>query len=190
MTARPIFLKSQRWPVCATVALMLVMVSVLLAAGCMNQTTTINQTYPPMTTFTNTPAVTSVPVPTISAICPSPANGSYWIMITPIGNMTSGDLVLVNGSTNIPAGGLLNVWLSHPSRQKTAIPTMKGNVSMVKNGNCTNTFALIFDTPELNVGLKGTNMVVEVYSSDVTLPGYNYPANRTEFHLFNQITSS
>jgi len=63
---------------------------------------------------------------------------------------------------------------------------MKGNVSIVKNGNCTNTFALIVNTPELNVGRNGTNMMAEVYSSDLTLPGYDYPGNRTEFYLFNQ----
>ncbi len=186
MTARPIFAESRRRPPCTAVAPVLVMVAVLLAAGCQDHTTTISQTCPPTTTFTNTPAVTSTSVTTIPTTCPPPANGSYWIIITPIGNVTSGNPVLVNGSTNIPAGGLLNILLFHPSRQKTAIPTMKGNVSIVKNGNCTNTFALIVNTPELNVGRNGTNMMAEVYSSDLTLPGYDYPGNRTEFYLFNQ----
>ncbi len=181
MTSRPISDELRRMLLNTAVALILLVAAMLLAAGCTSQTPAINQTYPATATFTNIPAVTTAPVTTIPSICPAPADGSYWIMINPISNVTAGGRVLVNGSTNIPAGGLLNVTLFHPARQKTTVPRMKGTVSIVKNGNCTNMFALIFDGSNYSNFTSFISMEVEVYSTDETLPGYNYPGNLTKF---------
>jgi hypothetical protein len=102
MSVRPIFPENRRRPLYAAVALVLVMAAVLLAAGCVNQTTTIkNQTVQTVTTITNGPTIKIMPVTTILTKCPVSANESHWIIINPISNFTLGDVFKINGTTNL-----------------------------------------------------------------------------------------
>jgi hypothetical protein len=92
MTARQHDPESRGRPVYAMVALVLVIVAVLLAAGCMVE----NRSF-----FVPTPT----PVPLITQT-PSLQDQSsvYWIKIDPISDKLAGDVFTVTSTTNLSAG--------------------------------------------------------------------------------------
>jgi len=99
MTARPIDPEIRRRPVYAAVALVLVMAAVLLAAGCVSDIGTPNQTEPvtPVTYLITT-------LPTIQPQCPIKDNTTPWITVNYTENLQIGDVIKINGTTNIEKG--------------------------------------------------------------------------------------
>jgi hypothetical protein len=109
MTARPIVPESRRRPVYAAVALMLVMVAVIVSgcasineAGNRSDIITPNQTKVPLTPITY--VITTLP--TIQPQCPVKENTTPWITVNYTDNLQIGDLIKINGTTNIEKGEL------------------------------------------------------------------------------------
>jgi hypothetical protein len=171
-------------PFRVTLVLLLLVVCVLLAAGCIGQTAGEKQTNNapvPATSIMRdltTTLITPVPI-----ICPTPEPGSYWIRINPMSNVSIGDPILVNGMTNIPSGMILNITISQ--YQFRALPhyepsSVSGTVEIKKTGICTNSFSYHSNSTEY---LGVHEIEVEVYSLDKSLNGNNYPANLSKFYI-------
>jgi hypothetical protein len=194
MTARPLIPASRRRPVSPAVALVIVMVAVLLAAGCLNQTTGINQTSPTATILRNTPVIIPLTDTTIATVCPMPDNGSYWIIINPINDVKRGITPFgINGTTNLPADSSGNLSLKivtyptklDPRRQSgehsvedygsvcTAIPDIK------MGDGCINTFSAECPIPDAESGEYF--VTVSKYGSSRGDPGF--AENQTQFNI-------
>jgi hypothetical protein len=119
MAARQIFPESRWMPVCIAIVLMLVMVTVLLAAGCTSQHQP-SGTVPSPTVFTSTQVATTVPAVTIATVCPTSADGSYRIIINPINDVKRGITpFMINGTTNLaadPSGIVRLKIVSYPTK--------------------------------------------------------------------------
>ena len=79
----------------------------------------------------------------IPTVCPSSANQSYWIKINPIGNVTIGELILVDGTTNIPVGTTLTSDIYYESFTPGIVsPTrsIRGFAEVRETDNCINNF--------------------------------------------------
>lgn len=90
------------------------------------------------------PKSTTVQTPTV---CSTPENGSYWIDLDPIENVTWGDTFCVNGTTNIPVGEQLLVTITTnsftPAGDTRENPTPK--IVKITSGNqCDNLISSCF----------------------------------------------
>ena len=170
--------------------LCIMIIGVLLAAGCLGQTSG-NQATVTTITVTSAPMVTTMTVAPVPAPCPPPANRSYWIRINPIVNVTYGNPVFISGLTNLPEGETLHVRISPymPPHSRYAPPVIDREVIIRRSENCTNNFTYFTDVTNLNEDYNGSRIDVEVYSLDFNLTGYNFPAHLSEFYLINQGTS-
>lgn len=113
MTERPIFSECGRRPVCITVALCIVIGSVLLVAGCIER-------QPAFGNSTANETVTSTPstliTQTVQTQCISVSgNSTPWIIINPISDHYVGDVFEINGTTDLEVNNLItvNVYQSH-----------------------------------------------------------------------------
>ncbi|OPY37109.1 MAG: hypothetical protein A4E35_01573 [Methanoregula sp. PtaU1.Bin051] len=170
-------------PVRSVFALLFLIVCVLLAAGCISQPSAEHPLNTTSTAITNALAsTTTMPITEVPTECPVPANGTYWIMIDPIGNVTLGNPVSIEGTTNIPVGYILKVFIfPHSSpHSKWIFKGINGDVTIMRGINCSNVFSSHFDTS----AMKAPHLVlVEVYSDDPSLQGYNFTANRSQFYV-------
>lgn len=157
----------------------IILVSMLIVTGCVDQTMIKDQTGNLTTTLTGA----TIPVITTPTTCPELANGSYWITINPISNVSAGTPVFINGTTNIPEKDSLNIDIAR--YQFRALPhyvppNVSGVVIIKKNENCSNIFSYNLNTTDLGGAGK---IAVDVYSLNINLPGYNSPENQTEFYI-------
>jgi hypothetical protein len=167
-----------------TIIILLLVTAAVSAAGCTGQPAGEKQTADipvPAIRVMKDPAPASVT--TVPTICPVPAAGSYWIRINPVNNVSVGDPIVVKGTTNIPAGMVLNVTVSH--YQFRALPhyvppSVSATVVIQKTDTCINSFSGASNSSGyLGAGEAGA----EVYSPDQTLNGHDYPANITMFFV-------
>jgi hypothetical protein len=165
VTERLILCESRRRPVCAAVALCIVLVGVLLAAGCASQSAVTNQTSNTTVTVTTAPLVATTslitPIPTA---CPHPANGSYWIKINPISEIHRGDQIFITGITTLPKETPLelSVFPSFRPHQKCTTTNLYSRPIKIDEGiDCTNTFSTSFDT----TGIYPDKVMLTVRSS-------------------------
>jgi len=98
---------------------------------------------------------TTVPVPAASlipvrTICPAPDNSSFWITVSPIARIGRGEILRINGTTNIPAGNHLTVFVYpgsfHPHCRCCYDDQLTADVVVRDEGGCANTFSLWFDS--------------------------------------------
>jgi hypothetical protein len=194
MTARPSDPESRRRPQWIAVALVLVMVAMLLAAGCLNQTTGINQTSPPATILRTTPVITPLTDTTIAMVCPTPADGSYWILINPITDIKRGITpFVINGTTNLPADPSGNIslkivtypvkldprhqWGEHAVEDYGSVFTAIMDIR--KGYGCINTFSA--ESPVLDAEPGEYFVTVSKYGSSRGDPGF--AENQTRFNI-------
>jgi hypothetical protein len=142
-----------------TVVLTFLLVSSIILAGCISQQNTGTQAGNVTVT---TPSVAPSKTP-----CPPPGNATQYIIINPIGIHNSGDVVEINGTTNLGINSKIQFYLNEkqplqvaPGPDVTPTPyyqdfSKSGYVSM-KEGTC------------------GTNY----WSYTVALPGYHMPLFR------------
>jgi len=200
MTERPIFSDSRRKPVCAAVVLCIVMVAVLLAAGCTNQTQVINQTSPPTTIFTSTPVTTTVPIMKTATECPTPVDGSYWIIINPINDIKKGITRLtINGTTNLATDPSRSVKLkivTYPTKLDTRRQWMEQSVEdygsiftvildIEKGDGCINIFSTdypgLYTQHRLDAKSGEYFVTVSKFGSSREDPGF--AENQTRFNI-------
>jgi hypothetical protein len=134
-----------------TLALVMVLVAVLLAAGCIGDHTmnpgvrNTAVTNPP-----ESPVIATEPVASVTTICPPLTNGSYWIRIDPVGQVRKGDAFRISGTTNIPAGKtlVLEVYDAafYPHCKCCFDDLLIADVRILKGDNCGNTFSYSFDS--------------------------------------------
>ena len=128
MTAHPIFPKSRKKPVFAAVALLLVMVAVLLAAGCMGN------------------GISVVTSPTPTPIQPAKVHQSlYWIDVDPISDKHVGDIFTINATTNLSAGDTILVQI-YNSRIVRNISGTSGTEKVVQGSGGINTISFIVNS--------------------------------------------
>jgi len=134
-----------------TLALLLLIAAVLLAAGCTGQQSA-DPSINTMTTATSSvpSAVTTVPIMTTTIPCTFPGNGSEWIQIDPIDNAIKGNPIFFTGRTNIPAGKTLNIALYesayHPHCKCCFDVLFISHVKVRQGDRCGNAFSLWFDS--------------------------------------------
>jgi hypothetical protein len=168
-----------------TLALVLVMVAVLLAAGCaaecpvdilpVNSTTTVASPVPTV--------ITKAPVTPVRTICPVSENKSSWITITPIDRIERGEAIRISGTTNVPAGKHLSMHIYpgffHPHCRCCYDDEMAADVIVRYDGECANTFSFLFDT---------TNFVPAEYIVTVMCPENSTESNTLIFTILENIT--
>ncbi|MEN6442546.1 MAG: hypothetical protein ABFC71_02185 [Methanoregula sp.] len=134
-----------------TLGLVLVIVALLLAAGCAGQPATKTPANSTMSAVSPVPpVVTTAPVTTLMPACPLPATGSYWIAMNPVGAARRGDEIHFSGTTNIPAGKTLNLAVYesafHPHCKCCFDDFFMSDVKIRKGDECRNVFSLDFDS--------------------------------------------
>ena len=160
----------------------------LSATGCVSESTVKNQLSNTTDVVTSIPIVMPITLVTpIPTECPVPGNGSYWINIDPISNVSVGNPVFINGTTNIPAGMDLNFEISKVQWRALphyTPPHVSGIVEIIRTDDCTNKFSFFSNTSDL-----GDLSLFEVYvwTEDTHLSGYNFPANRSEFYIIRLV---
>ena len=170
-----------------TLALVLVMVVVLLAAGCAGQPAG----KPPvnMKTVTESPVpanVTMASVIPVGTTCSVHPNGSSWITLNPTDRIERGEAIRINGTTNVPAGKHLTLYMYssdiHPHCRCCYDDELAADVIVRSNRGCENTFSLWFDTtnfvpaeyivtaayPENNT--KSNTLIIEIQENTTPLP--------------------
>jgi len=152
-------------PTRVTLALMLVMVTVLLAAGCMGELATEKQMSNTTEPVTNTPAVVTITLITpVSTECSAPVNGSHWIKINPISEIHRGDQIFITGTTSLPKETPLElrVYPSFRLHQKCSTSNLFSRPIKINEGiNCSNVFSTSFDT----TGIYPDEVTITVRSS-------------------------
>jgi hypothetical protein len=162
-------------PFRVTIALVLVMVAVLLVAGCTGGHT-MN---PPVstisaTTLPVTPGMTAAPVTPVPTICSPQTNGSYWIRIDPVGDVRKGDAFRINGTTNLPAGKTLDLMVYdaefHPHCKCCFDDLLTAEVRVLKGDECGNIFSYYIESTNY---VPQEDLVTAAYSenSSVAAPG-------------------
>jgi hypothetical protein len=160
------------------------MVAVLLAVGCTGQAHTENPASNATVAVTSAPTVvTTARVMPIETACPLPANRSYWIKINPIDKIERGDKIHINGTTNIPAGKLMELEIyesSMHSHCKCCFDDYLSSMVKVQKGErCINTFSLYFDS---------TNTPSQEYLITATYPENISVTNSLVFNLLVNTT--
>jgi hypothetical protein len=173
------------------ILIFLIVVCAIIITGCVSQTRnersnitiSLSKEVPSYPTVRTTALVTPTPKE-----CPVPRNGSYWIAIDPISNVSMGNPVFINGSTNIPTGIVLNFdiskvqWRASPSSDM--LSHVSGIINIKKTDNCTNQFSIFSNTTDLG----GPNLFeVFVWTEATYLNGPNFPDNRSEFYIIRQM---
>jgi len=167
MTLCPHGPESRRMPVYAAVALVLVMVAVL-ASGCTSPNGTWNR--PDIITPNQTRPLTPISsvfttLPTIQPQCPVKENTTPWITVNYTDNLQIGDLIKINGTTNIEKGEI-SIFLLEAAGHTCL---NRGNV---REGPCPCCKGLTVKTPVISkVGGNNT------WSTEVNTSQYEfYPA--------------
>jgi hypothetical protein len=175
-------------PIHAAVALCIVLAGVLLVAGCMTKPAAENQMSNITVAVTSAPTIIAtthiMPIPTM---CPLPANGSFWIKINPISNVSMGNPVFINGTTNIPAGIYLDFLIGQQEYRSppphSEPPQVSGIVKIIKTESCANKFSFYSNTTVF----VGPELFVSVWTKDKNFSGYNYPANSSVFYKISEV---
>jgi archaellin len=172
----------------------MVLVAVVLAAGCVNQTQIVNQTSPPTTISTTPPVTTTVSIMETVTVCPTPADGSYWIIINPISEVKKGNTPFtINGTTNLATSPSGNVrlkivtyptkldprrqWGEHSVEDYGSVFTAIADIQ--KGDGCINTFSAV--SPGLNANPGEYFVTVSKLGSSRGDP--EYAENQTIFNI-------
>jgi len=164
----------------------IILVSILMASGCLDSHSIKNQTSDITVRVTDIPTlITTMSTTSFSTTCPTSIAEPYWIKINRISDISIGHPVLINGSTNIPIGKNLSIrMIPHmPPHSRYAPPEINGEVEISGNVNCSNFFTYNSNVTDLIENNNRSLIDVEVYSLDFNLSGYNYPANLSEFYI-------
>jgi hypothetical protein len=134
-----------------TLALVLVMVVVMLAAGCAGQQASGNLTANSTVNDNSSVLVTQ----TVQTRCPPQENTTHWIRINPIRHYYIGDVFEINGTTNIGINDSLSYWISK-------MPTLDRNghygdairgIVRTQNLDCNTTrWSFLINTTEFSPG--------------------------------------
>lgn len=135
------------------IALLLVAGAVMLATGCTGDKPEPATGIPgPITTklVPSTLPVTTASFVPVRTTCPVPDNASFWINVSPIARIERGEILRINGTTNIPAGNHLTVFVYpgsfHPHCRCCYDDQLDADVVVRDEGGCANTFSLWFDS--------------------------------------------
>ena len=125
-------------PIRTIPALLLLVVCILLAAGCTeNEVSTV-------------PTTTAFHVSTQNAT-PTVMPSIYWIKIDPVGDKQAGDVFTINATTNLSAGQEILVqvyepWMSQ-MKSSTFIPSgTTGTVKVIEGNNGINTISFVVNS--------------------------------------------
>lgn len=165
----------------------------LSATGCVSESTVKYQLSNTTDMITSIPTVMPTTLVTpIPTECPVPGNGSYWIKIDPINNVSIGNPVFVSGTTNIPAGMDLN-FLIGEQEFRSSPPHSKpreilGLVKINKTETCTNTFSIYSNTAVFVQPI----LFVDIWTTDKKFSGNddsgnNSPSNYTSFSVSREV---
>lgn len=168
-----------------TLALVLVMVSMLLVAGCAGERPVNNQ--PVNVTITAAPPVPTslmtTPVTPVRTICTVYENKSFWITIHPIGSIERGETLWISGTTNVPVGKHLdlNIYSAsfHPHCRCCYDDQLTADVIIRGGEGCANTFSLWFDS---------TSFAPDEYIISARYPDNNTESNTLIVPLFENTT--
>ena len=180
MTARPILPDSRRKPESVAVVLMLVMVAVLLAAGCAGQPTSSNTTANYSVTVAQSILITQPEQST----CSISGNTTPYIIINPTGTHNARDIFEINGTTNLKRGERLSVFVyqSPPSPNKkypSEFTDVRGH-AIVQQGDCT-----------MNTWIFSDNLTTlrpSLYTIVVTAKNATVEANLEQFNIIDNQT--
>lgn len=143
----------------STLALLLLVVYVLLAAGCVgNRTAEIT-----MATHSSTPTI----ITPIQTQCLPQENTTPWIHINPVSDHYVGDMFEINGTTNLGINDPLSFWITRrPIR--TRIPSqvyeIRGIVRTQSRDCDTNVWSFSINTSELGVGYYDVGVGTENFT--------------------------
>ncbi len=128
----------------------------LFTAGCTSQLTAENQSV-------NTSQNNSLSPLTIvknRSQCDSRETGAPWVQIDPVGDHHVGELLTINGSTNLPQGSILAIDISPVAPPHTSMyfnitewcirRCKHANVTVINGIFSPNTFSIAYDTTNLN----------------------------------------
>ena len=157
MTARSIFPKSRGMILQTSSAVCVILIAVMLTAGCEWQagdrthdgTMALN-----VTTTAPIPSTISTPIPTES---PKVNLSYYWIRMDPIGDKMANEKFTITSTTNLPPGEevRIGVFLSYPTHQKNPpheSSAAYGTVKVLQGSSGINTTSFAIDTRKLRTG--------------------------------------
>jgi len=155
----------------------------LSATGCVSESTVKNQLSNPTDMITS--ILTVMPTTLVTQIpteCPVPGNGSYWIKIDPINNVSIGNPVFVSGTTNIPAGVELDFEIHNDQFRAlphSQPPYILGKVKIPISEGCFNKFSFYSNTTALT--RAGMYIVVLAWIDERKFS--KFPSAASEFYI-------
>jgi hypothetical protein len=144
------------------VILVLLIIVILVAAGWLVASITIEK-----------PTPSSLPVTSIRSIptTPIPSSG-YWIKIDPISDKQIGEIFTVNSTTNLSAGNeiLVQIYKTdfHPGGSREEFLGIVGKVKVIPGNNKINTSSFIVNSSELYPFPRKYNFIESAINEDVT----------------------
>jgi hypothetical protein len=159
----------------------------LSATGCVSESTVKNQLSNPTDMITS--ILTVMPTTLVTQIpteCPVPGNGSYWIKIDPINNVSIGNPVFVSGTTNIPAGVELDFEIHNDQFRAlphSQPPYILGKVKIPISEGCINKFSFYSNTRALT--RAGTYIMVLAWIDQRKFS--EFPSAASEFYIIGAV---
>jgi hypothetical protein len=127
----------------------------LFTAGCISQPTVENQSV----NASQNNSLSPFTIVKNRSQCDSQETGAPWVQINPVGDHHVGELLTINGSTNLPQGSILMIWITSTNNQNTPKNfnvtewcirrCMQANVTITNEICPYTTFSIAFNTTNL-----------------------------------------